>query len=155
MRAKPRWVIAQAPPIPRAAPPAFNVAPRIPARKELRNGRSAEVGLYCTACPLPGGVIGSTPDSGSGSWGSSPCPAVRLTTYGSDDRSALQRARRDRERRDRVRRGGAGGRRQRERDPLPAAAARHAAVGPEARRRRRAAARRRRDRRPGPARAAV
>ena len=26
--------------------------------------------------PLPGGVIGSTPVSGSGSWGSSPCPAV-------------------------------------------------------------------------------
>src|SRR3954462_4145071 len=25
---------------------------------------------------LRGGVIGSTPDSGSGSWGSSPCPAV-------------------------------------------------------------------------------
>src|ERR1051326_3099866 len=25
---------------------------------------------------LRGGVIGSTPDSGSGSWGSSPCPAA-------------------------------------------------------------------------------
>src|SRR6476661_7234868 len=28
------------------------------------------------ALHLRGGVIGSTPDSGSGSWGSSPCPAA-------------------------------------------------------------------------------
>ena len=33
---------------------------------------------YTGRRPLPGGVIGSTPDSGSGSWGSSPCPAVAV-----------------------------------------------------------------------------
>ena len=42
-----------------------------------RTGRSEFDGSYTAAAdPLPGGVIGSTPDSGSGSWGSSPCPAV-------------------------------------------------------------------------------
>ena len=40
-----------------------------------RRVRLTASGLYWPP-PLPGGVIGSTPDSGSGSWGSSPCPAV-------------------------------------------------------------------------------
>lgn len=42
------------------------------------NGRSspARPSYTASADPLPGGVIGSTPDSGSGSWGSSPCPAA-------------------------------------------------------------------------------
>ncbi len=33
-------------------------------------------GAILAAASLRGGVIGSTPDSGSGSWGSSPCPAA-------------------------------------------------------------------------------
>ena len=41
-----------------------------------RTGQSGKGVLYCSADPLPGGVIGSTPVSGSGSWGSSPCPAA-------------------------------------------------------------------------------
>ena len=43
-------------------------------RMEPRDARSAWG--YTGRRSLPGGVIGSTPDSGSGSWGSSPCPAV-------------------------------------------------------------------------------
>ena len=70
-------------PVARRDPRALRVGrprrrPGRPARRgRQRDHRPAGVARsYTGARPLPGGVIGSTPVSGSGSWGSSPCPAA-------------------------------------------------------------------------------
>ena len=93
MRANPSSIGRErAPPLGRPV----NVAPRIPVRKDdgptgptsFVDGRL----LYCSPHPLPGGVIGSTPVSGSGSWGSSPCPAVSVRPRSSQSVAATRAA---------------------------------------------------------------
>ena len=64
------------PPGPGRDPRALRI--RRPRRRPRRAPRRSpeESRSYTGRRSLPGGVIGSTPVSGSGSWGSSPCPAV-------------------------------------------------------------------------------
>ena len=57
-------------------------AARASAAPGTRDRRVTRAPSYTGRHPLRGGVIGSTPDSGSGSWGSSPCPAASGSTRG-------------------------------------------------------------------------
>ena len=64
-----------------------------PPESSARSGDWKKVGTdrsaYTGRRPLRGGVIGSTPDSGSGSWGSSPCPAACSRLPASCARSSI------------------------------------------------------------------